>query len=98
MGTSDPGGGNAHPSTVGGLFAGALLAAALLSIRVQVQTYQDSDPGYTLPNGRLVLLVTLVGTVVLVARRRIPLTVLGVTAVALIGARLIESSTSSSTT
>ncbi len=38
----------AHPTTVDGLFAGALLAAALLSIRVQVQTYQDSDPGCTL--------------------------------------------------
>jgi signal transduction histidine kinase len=81
----------AHPMTADGLFAGVLLAAALLSIRVQVQTYQDSDAGYTLPNGRLVLLVTVIGTVVLVARRGFPLTVLGATTAALIAARLIES-------
>jgi len=81
----------AHPTLADGTLAALLIAAALLSIRVQVEANQASDPAYTLPNGRLVLLVTLAATLALVTRRRFPLIVLVVTAAALIAARLLDS-------
>lgn len=80
-----------HPWLADGLVALVLLAAALLSISVQVDINQASDPSYRLPDGALVLFVTVVGTMSVAARRRVPLTVLCVTAAALVAARLIES-------
>ncbi|MGI8810209.1 MAG: sensor histidine kinase, partial [Acidimicrobiales bacterium] len=68
-----------------------LLAAALLSIRVQVQAERLSDPSYRLPDMLLVLVVTAAATLSLTARRRFPLVVLGVTAAALVVARLLDS-------
>ena len=80
-----------HPTLADGLVSLLLLAAALLSIRVQVQAERMSDPSYRLPDMQLVLLVTVAATLPLVARRRFPLVVLGVTVVALVVARLLDS-------
>lgn len=74
-----------------GLVGLLLLAAALLSIRVQVQAEQLSDPSYRLPDMLLVLFVTAAATLSLMARRRFPLVVLGVTTAALVVARLLNS-------
>ena len=80
-----------HPTLADGLVSLLLLGAALLSIRVQVQAERLSDPSYRLPNMLLVLIVTAVATLALVVRRRFPLAVLGVTAAALVLARLLDS-------
>ena len=81
----------AHPSLADGFLSVLLLLAALLSIRVQVDAKRASDPTYRLPDMWLILLVTVTATLVLTARRRFPLTVLGVTTAALIAARLLDS-------
>ncbi len=80
-----------HPTLADGLVSLLLLAVALLSIRVQVQAERMSDPSYRLPDMLLVLLVTAAATLSLTARRRFPLVVLGVTAAALVVARLLDS-------
>ena len=80
-----------HPRLADGLVGLLLLGAALLSIRVQLQAERLSDPSYRLPNMLLVVIVTAVATLALVVRRRFPLVVLGVTAAALVVARLLDS-------
>lgn len=80
-----------HPRLADGLVSLLLLAAALLSIRVQVQAEQLSDPSYRLPDMLLVLLATSAATLSLMARRRFRLVVLGITAAALVVARLLDS-------
>lgn len=81
----------AHPARADTTLAVLFLAVALLSIRVQIQAIQSSDPAYRLPHASLVLVVTLAAAATLAARRRFPLTVLVVTVAALIAARVIGS-------
>ena len=66
-----------HSTLADGLVSLLLLAAALLSIRVQVQAEQLSDPSYRLPDMLLVLFVTAAATLSLMARRRFPWLCLG---------------------
>jgi signal transduction histidine kinase len=78
-----------HPTLADGLVSLLLLAAALLSIRVQAQAERLSDPSYRLPNA--LLFVTMAATLPLMERRRFPLVVLGVTTAALVVARVVDS-------
>jgi len=80
-----------HSWLADGLLAAFFLGAALLSIQVQIDAYRAADPTYRLPDGPVVLAVTVVAATSLAFRRRAPLTVLCITTAALVAAGVLES-------